>query len=76
MRRSRSKGIRSEPGPYRELRGQVLERDGWRCQLCGSMSTVEVHHLRFRSRGGEDCDENLITICQPCHEAIHGGFIG
>jgi len=31
---------------YRDLRKQVLERDGWRCQSCGSLSAVEVHHQR------------------------------
>jgi hypothetical protein len=30
---------------YRILRLQVLERDGWRCQQCGSMKNLEVHHL-------------------------------
>ena len=57
---------------YQQLRQQVLQRDGWRCQFCGSVVGLEVHHLQFRSRRGEDSEENLITICCTCHKAIHG----
>ena len=47
---------------YRILRLQVLERDGWRCQRCGSMKNLEVHHLNARSQLGHDCLENLIIL--------------
>jgi HNH endonuclease len=54
---------RLEPRAYRELRNQVLERDRWRCQWCGSLAGVEVHHLVPRSRAGADSTENLIALC-------------
>src|SRR5438046_1895477 len=50
----------------------VLRRDGWRCQLCGSMRNLEVHHREFRSRSGADDERNLITLCSDCHSPIHG----
>ncbi len=56
---------------YRELHRQVLERDGWRCQVCGSMQNLQVHHLRFRSQSGSDEEHNLITLCAECHEQMH-----
>ncbi|PYV52712.1 MAG: hypothetical protein DMG98_23460 [Acidobacteria bacterium] len=56
---------------YQELREQVLRRDGWRCQLCGSKSNLEVHHKEFRSHSGIDHESNLITVCFGCHGAIH-----
>jgi 5-methylcytosine-specific restriction endonuclease McrA len=56
---------------YRELRKQVLRRDGWRCQLCGSMSNLEVHHKEFRSLSGDDTEHNLITLCRACHCLVH-----
>jgi 5-methylcytosine-specific restriction endonuclease McrA len=56
---------------YRELYQQILRRDGWRCQVCGSMQNLEVHHLKFRSRCGDDSDENLITLCVGCHVVAH-----
>ena len=72
------KGIRSKPGrldpvSYENLRQRVLRRDGWRCQSCGTMSNLEVHHLQFRSHAGEDSEQNLITLCSTCHTAIHCG---
>jgi 5-methylcytosine-specific restriction endonuclease McrA len=57
---------------YGELHRAVLERDGWRCQICGERRGLEVHHIRFRSRGGGNREENLITLCSECHTRVHG----
>ena len=57
---------------YTVLQRAILRRDAWRCQVCGTSSHLEVHHQRFRSRSGDDTDENLITLCHACHSAEHG----
>jgi 5-methylcytosine-specific restriction endonuclease McrA len=64
--------IRKEPKLYATLRGVVLERDGWRCQKCGSCRNLDVHHMRRRSALGDDTETNLITLCRECHEILHG----
>jgi len=56
---------------YDQLRNQVLRRDSWRCQLCGTMFKLEVHHKQSRSQSGHDSEENLITLCSECHAQIH-----
>lgn len=63
--------LRLDPEAYRNLQRNVLQRDGWRCQMCGSMRQLEVHHLRFRSHSGDDAEHNLITLCNLCHAEIH-----
>jgi 5-methylcytosine-specific restriction endonuclease McrA len=63
--------LRLGPVEYENLRQHVLRRDGWRCQLCGAMSNLEVHHKEFRSHSGDDSEENLITVCAACHTALH-----
>jgi 5-methylcytosine-specific restriction endonuclease McrA len=63
--------IRLDADAYRRLHQEILERDGWRCQVCGSMAGVEVHHIQRRSQAGEDAEENLITLCPACHRRIH-----
>jgi len=63
--------LRLDAASYESLRQKVLRRDGWRCQLCGAMSNLEVHHKEFRSHLGEDSEENLITLCSTCHAGIH-----
>jgi len=77
MRRVRVKAprLRLDATGYRELHQQVLERDGWRCQICGSMQHLQVHHLKFRSHSGEDLEENLITLCADCHARVHAAFL-
>jgi ATP-dependent DNA helicase RecQ len=63
--------LRLEPLSYESLRQQVLRRDGWRCQSCGTMSNLEVHHRQFRNHSGADSEENLITLCAACHARVH-----
>ena len=63
--------LRLDPVSYEMLRQKILRRDGWRCQSCGAISNLEVHHKQFRSHAGDDSDENLIILCVGCHEAMH-----
>ena len=63
--------LRLDPDAYDRLCRQILERDGWRCQSCGTMSGLEVHHRCWRSALGDDAPENLITLCNRCHRLIH-----
>jgi 5-methylcytosine-specific restriction endonuclease McrA len=63
--------LRLDPLSYENLRQQVLRRDGWRCQSCGTMSNLEVHHKEFRSQSGDDSEANLITLCTACHHETH-----
>jgi 5-methylcytosine-specific restriction endonuclease McrA len=71
MIRPKAAPLRQDPLSYESLRQQILRRDGWRCQLCGTMSNLEVHHRKFRSHSGADSEENLITLCTACHTRVH-----
>ena len=71
MIRPKTAGLRLDPVSCESLRQQILRRDGWRCQFCGTMSNLEVHHRDFRSRSGADSEENLITLCTACHSSVH-----
>ncbi len=68
--------LRLVPELYEHLRQQVLRRDGWRCQICGTMLNLEVHHQELRSRSGDDSEQNLITLCVACHSLVHRGKNG
>ena len=69
--RPRRPRLRLDPDFYRKLCTEVLQRDGWRRQTCGSSDDLQVHHIRSRGRLGDDMDENLITLCADCHSEIH-----
>jgi 5-methylcytosine-specific restriction endonuclease McrA len=71
IRRKRSR-IKLDPHAYEQLRVQILERDSWRCQTCGSTQHLQVHHNELRSQSGSDTEENLITLCEACHRRTHG----
>jgi 5-methylcytosine-specific restriction endonuclease McrA len=71
MIRPKAGRLRLDPLSYESLRLQILRRDGWRCQSCGTMSNLEVHHRNFRSHSGADAEKNLITLCSACHTRVH-----
>src|SRR5262249_46177513 len=62
---------RLDPARYEQLRLRVLSRDSWRCQFCGSMTNLEVHHRQYRSQLGSDDESNLVTLCHSCHSLTH-----
>ena len=61
-------GIRA----YRRIMKRVLERDDWRCQRCGSLENLQIHHQTKRSQLGNDALANLVTLCARCHVEEHG----
>ncbi len=56
---------------YNQVRLKVLERDGWRCQICGRRTLLDIHHIDARARGGDDGETNLLTLCRMCHQGTH-----
>ena len=61
---------------FENTKAMVLNRDNYTCQCCRGKhkdSKLEVHHIVFRSNGGSDEQENLVTLCHTCHKALHDG---
>lgn len=59
------------------VREYVLTRDNHVCQHCkgeSKDSVLNVHHLESRKTGGNSPD-NLITLCETCHNKYHKGEI-
>ena len=57
---------------YENAREYVLCRDKHTCQLCKkSKGLLETHHVIWRSQGGGDSPENLLTLCAKCHAKVH-----
>jgi 5-methylcytosine-specific restriction endonuclease McrA len=48
----------------------IGEQDIVLCKVCGAMSQ-DLHHIKFRSRNGNDEPSNLIPLCRPCHNLAH-----
>lgn len=49
------------------LRSRVIERDGRRCQLCGSTDDLCIDHIVPVSKGGGDELDNLQVLCRSCN---------
>ena len=61
---------------YSSRREAILHRDNYTCQCCGKKNCrLEVHHAKFKSNGGTDDEENLLTLCEDCHKGVHAGTV-
>lgn len=59
------------------VREYVFFRDGYTCQCCKGKSKdkiLNIHHIEGRKTGG-DAPNNLITLCDTCHDKYHKGEI-
>ena len=64
--------LKLNPKEYSVVRKCVLNRDGWRCQACGSTKNLQVHHMKRRNQLADDAMSNLIALCADCHGKCHG----
>lgn len=65
--------------PYRDI--DILERDGWRCKLCGKKinprlkgphpMAASIDHIVPLALGGNDCPENVQAAHLSCNSAKH-----
>lgn len=65
---------RREKLHFDNRRQAALERDGYRCTLCGSQEQLVVHHRDGRGRNHPNPNnelDNLQTLCNSCHITIH-----
>lgn len=69
-------GREYQEGPqlgFWNVREYVFFRDAHQCQWCKGTSKdpiLNVHHIESRKTGG-DSPDNLITLCETCHDLIH-----
>jgi len=71
-------------GSYRELlfderwlkkRAHIIQRDNFRCVICGSTTKLIVHHKQYHknAQSNQKClpwdydDKYLVTLCESCH---------
>ena len=51
-------------------RSTVLERDKYKCRICGFGDKLQVHHLTY-DRVYDESLYDLVTVCEDCHTLIH-----
>ncbi|WP_028865060.1 HNH endonuclease [Psychromonas aquimarina] len=72
---------RKIPDPVRIA---VLTRDSFCCKKCGwnpekrnsgdkLRNFLELHHIEHHVNGGKNEEDNLITLCNVCHDDVHRG---
>lgn len=51
----------------------ALENAGYKCQQCGSINDLCVHHVERMLPSDEDYNNlsNLTVVCRSCHMSLH-----
>ena len=75
------KGVEYQQGgtySYYNVRYYVSARDNYTCQVCKKKNKIlHIHHIVYKSKGGSDRPNNLITVCTDCHtQENHQPIIG
>jgi 5-methylcytosine-specific restriction protein A len=67
-----------ERSPY--IKEYALRKANGFCQLCLKISPfknkygqyfLEVHHIEWLSKGGQDTKNNVVALCPNCHRKMH-----
>ena len=55
---------------YYDVRYFVFARDNYTCQVCKKKNKIlHTHHIIYKSKGGTNRADNLITVCSECHSS-------
>lgn len=64
---------------FPEMREKVIERDGNKCQICGSDDDTLVHHIKPRRSFPHPDDsntmDNMIVVCASCHGKVERRWV-
>lgn len=72
---------KTQHAPSKKLRMSVIQRDEFRCRVCGRSPSnyvdveLHVHHIIPWGIGGVTEEKNLITICKTCHDGIEPHYL-
>lgn len=56
---------------WKTLRFKRISESGFRCESCRSTEKLEAHHITYERIFREKMDD-LMTLCEHCHEKAEG----
>lgn len=69
--------MRYQDKKWKRKRNTILRRDKYRCRECKrygkTTEATAVHHIHTVEERPDLylCDDNLLSLCNPCHNSMH-----
>ncbi len=66
---------------WEKVKEEVKKRDGYKCRLCKSRVSLEIHHKTYKVNGtsivGRELEflDCLVCLCAGCHIKAHKGSV-
>lgn len=55
---------------WKKMSANAKQKAGYRCQVCNSPRSLDVHHRTYE-RLGYERPEDVICLCHDCHATYH-----
>ena len=49
----------------------IVRKRGYKCELCGHIRNIQLHHKNYDHKLGYEREEDLILLCDRCHKVSH-----
>lgn len=59
-------------GSYHGAWSRLVSIYGYKCMWCDNTKKLHLHHIKPRSKGGDNSFSNCIILCRNCHKIAHG----
>lgn len=60
-----------ESDEWQENKRRIIQDRGYCCERCGSTEGIKLHHLNYDQELGSETDDDLMLLCDDCHNDAH-----
>lgn len=56
---------------WKQISKAFMRNHGYFCDLCKAINRLEVHHVNYDHQPGTERKEDMMVVCNRCHNDLH-----
>lgn len=56
---------------WKGIKKEVIGIQDKSCAVCGSVKNIQIHHKHYDKEFGTESNDDLMVLCESCHEEMH-----